>query len=102
MLIVRARPVLQTQLLELREQLEAASVAATQLVEGLSAEQMKQRPLSGAWSVAEGLVHLNLTSTVYLPILTVAIENAHLDRIHGRGPFRMDYKGRILKWMCGQ
>ncbi len=102
MLIVRAQPVLQPQLLELREQLKVASAAATELVDGLSPEQMRQRPRVGAWSVAECLVHLNLTSTAYLPILTVAIENAHLDRIHGQGPFRMDYKGRILKWMCEQ
>ena len=102
MLIVRAQPVLQPQLLELRDQLKVASAAATELVEGLSYEQMKQRPRLGAWSVAECLVHLNLTSTAYLPILTVAIENAYLDRIHGQGPFRMDYKGRILKWMCEQ
>jgi len=100
MLIVRAQPVLPAQLLELREQLKAASAAATELVHGLSREQMRQRPRVKAWSVAECLVHLNLTSTAYLPILTVAIENAHLDRIHGQGPFRMDYKGRILKWMC--
>ena len=99
MLIVRAQPVLPAQLLELREQLKAASAAATELVHGLSREQMRQRPRVKAWSVAECLVHLNLTSTAYLPILTVAIENAHLDRIYGRGPFRMDYKGRILKWM---
>src|SRR5262245_25992020 len=97
--MVHDQPVLHPQLLEIREQLEDASSRAVHLVERLSIEQMKQPPRPRAWSVAECLMHLNLTSTAYLPVLTVSIENAHLDRIHGRGPFRMDFKGR---WMCEQ
>jgi DinB superfamily len=49
--------------------------------------------------VAECLAHLNLTSKSYFSLITMAIENARLDRWYGSAPYRMDWKGYLLWWL---
>ncbi len=89
---------LPTQLAEIQAQFDAAAQKARALVEGLSSEQLTQRPQSNQWSVAECLAHLNITSTEYLPILSAAFEDAPKQQAFGGGTFKMDLMGKLLKW----
>ena len=86
-------------LIEVKRQFEDASRQARAVVEGLSEEEMTHRPQPGRWSVAECLVHLSLTSRAYLPILSSALDGARQQRLFGDGRFKMDIKGRLLKWI---
>ena len=89
---------LAAQLAEIKLQLDAASQRARTLVDGLSPEQMKRRPRPDQWSVAECLVHLNVTSQEFLPILRAAFERAGEERTTGVRTFKLDFMGRLLKW----
>jgi hypothetical protein len=88
---------LSTQLAEVKLKLDAASEKARTLVNGLSSQQMTKRPQQNQWSVAECLVHLNITSREYLPILSAAFEHAPKETSVKR-QFKMDFMGRLLKW----
>jgi hypothetical protein len=46
----------------------------------------------------ECLIHLNLTSKQYIPLLHSAIQQAQKDGMESHGPFRMDWTGRFLSW----
>ena len=89
---------LPSQLAEIQAQFDAASQKAHALVEGLNSEQLTQRPQPNQWSVAECLVHLNITSTEYLPILSASFEDARKQQALGNGTFKMDLMGKLLKW----
>jgi DinB superfamily len=45
--------------------------------------------------MAECLEHMTATTRLYLPILRDALENAP----SGEGPYKMDWRGRLLKWI---
>jgi DinB superfamily len=83
------------QLAELKQQLESCSAAAQNLMEPLADTELKQRPKNQGWSIAECIQHLTATTRLYLPILESALENAPA----GDGPYKMDWKGRLLKWV---
>ncbi|MEW5974770.1 MAG: DinB family protein [Acidobacteriota bacterium] len=95
----RRQPESRAQLNDLQDQLKAAASRAEQLAGGLSGTQLEHRPLRDRWSIAECLKHLTLTSRAYLPIIDCAIEEARLSGLLGGGPFRMDWMGRVLKWV---
>jgi hypothetical protein len=85
------------QLADIVEQLDAATRQALAIVNGLSAEQLTQRPAPDSWSVAECFAHLNITSTEYLPIISEALERAPRET-SATSKFKMDLMGRLLKW----
>ena len=72
------------QLVEIEEQLAAATARVKALAKGVSDEQWQRRPRPGSWSAAECIEHLNLTSVAYLPILEEALGRARDAR--GRPP----------------
>ncbi len=57
------------QLEEIKVQLDAASQKARFIVNSVSFEQLKQRPQPDKWSIAECLVHLNLSSQAEINVL---------------------------------
>ena len=59
---------------------------------------MTVRPASNKWSVAECLVHLNLTSEAYLPVWRAALTEARARGLAGAGPFRLDFWGKVFTW----
>ena len=67
-------------------EIEASSQLARSTVDGLTPRELTQQPGPQSWSVAECLAHLNLTSKAYLPLVTMAIENALLDARYGSAP----------------
>lgn len=83
------------QMTDLRQQFEACSASAKKLMESLSEDQLKERPKSREWSIAECIAHLTLTNELYFPILDVALQTAP----SGGGPYKMDWRGRLLKWV---
>jgi len=68
-------------------------------VAGLSPESIwNTRPAPSQWSVAECLIHLNLTSRAFLPLIEEAITRGHEQALAQKRRYRMDLMGRIL-WM---
>jgi hypothetical protein len=86
------------QLAKLVDQLDDVSDLTRGLVEGLTADQMRLRPDPDRWSVAECLVHLNLCSESFVPLIARACEDAREKQVFGPGPFKLDGLGRLLKW----
>src|SRR6266700_803757 len=83
------------QLAEMKRQFESCSAAAEQLVKSLAEGDLMQRPGNQGWSVAECIQHLTVTTQLYLPILDSSLQGAPA----GSGPYKMDWKGRMLKWV---
>jgi DinB superfamily len=83
------------QLAELKQQFESCSASARALVGSVSPAAFQQRPANGGWSIAECLQHLTATTHLYLPILESALPGAPA----GRGPYKTDWRGRLLKWV---
>ncbi len=83
------------QLAELKQQFGSCSASAHALVAAASPNNFQQRPAKGGWSIAECLQHLTATTHLYLPILQSALQNAPA----GGGPYKMDWRGRLLKWV---
>ena len=86
---------LHPQLADIQHQLNNCTQRAKFVAHGLTPEQLKQRPASGGWSIAECLMHLVLTTDEYLNVADAAFLNAP------RGTaktFKRDLVGRILAW----
>ena len=83
------------QLDEVRAQFEAAAARAKQLLTATSAEALAKRPQPGSWSAAECIAHLTLTNRHYPPLVRGALDTAPM----GDGPYRMDLRGRFLRWI---
>jgi hypothetical protein len=60
---------------------------------------MTRRLDSEQWSIAECLAHLNLSSEAFLLVMRDATEEAHRNGIVGNGPFKMDLRGRAVRWL---
>lgn len=89
---------LNLQLEEIKTQLDAASQKADSIVRGVSFEQLKERPQPDRWSIAECLVHLNLSSEGEINVLNDAYEQNQTKRMYAEKQFKMDLLGRFLKW----
>lgn len=89
---------LNPQLAEIKSQLDAASQRAVSLVDGLNFEQIKQGPQPGEWSIAECLVHLNLSSEAEIEEIDRVLANEPPGKAHVEKPLKMDLLGRFLKW----
>ena len=87
------------QLHTLVQELQANTEKAKSLLNGKPEAEIMKRPPKGGWSAVESIHHLTLTSELYLQRLPPVIEKARQNSLHGNGPFRMDFKGRLLKWV---
>ena len=83
------------QLDEVKAQFDAASSRANQLLTATSAEALTRRPQPDRWSAAECVAHLTLTNAHYPPLLRESLQQAP----PGDGPYRMDLRGRFLRWI---
>ena len=70
------------------------------LVDGLTADQLTQRPEPGKWSIAECLAHLNLTAAVVQPKIAATIEQGKQEKAVGTRPCSPGPLGRLLMWMA--
>ncbi len=58
------------------------------------------RPGPDQWSVAECLIHLNMTSRAFLPLIEDAIRRGRDQGLFGGKRERMDLVGRLLWWIA--
>ena len=61
----------------------------------VSENKINLRTTDTAWSIAECIAHLTATTGLYLPIMSSALTDAPA----GDGPYKMDWRGRMLKWV---
>jgi hypothetical protein len=89
---------LSPQVSRLRDELLAASEKAAALVRSSRPDRLTARPAPDGWSAVECLIHLNLTSKQYIPLIHTAIQLAEQEGKLANGSFHLDWKGRLLAW----
>jgi len=86
---------LQPELVRLKQELLDGRERARRVTEGLPAAAWGTRPPSG-WSIAECLMHLNITSERYVPLLDEALRSLRTRGLLADGPLRRDFVGYLL------
>lgn len=86
---------LSPQLRALAVEFEAARRRAHAVAHGLGADDWGFRPDPERWSIAEQILHLNLASRAYLPVIDEALAAGRANGTCGDGPYRRDFLG----WM---
>jgi hypothetical protein len=81
-----------------KEQYLLARERLRRLCMGLTDETWAARPPQGGWSIAECVVHLNLTTDAYLPKIDDAIADGVRRGLRGSGPFSRGLIGSLLIW----
>jgi hypothetical protein len=82
------------------DDLNEARRRAQELVVGLTPEQLLRRPDPGKWSIAECIVHLNITAATVQKLMASAIEQGKNQQVFSKGPFSIGPKGRLLVWIA--
>jgi hypothetical protein len=90
---------LHPQLAEIIRQLDETSEFARQLAGNLDGNQLRQRPRSDKWSVAECLVHLSLSAEAELVVLDDVLARTGEESSSNEVKYKMDFFGSFLKWM---
>jgi hypothetical protein len=65
----------------------------------LTAERWSARTAANEWSVAECVIHLNLTSRAFVPLIREALGRGRDQRLFAAGPYRRDLTGWFVSWM---
>jgi hypothetical protein len=89
---------LQPELVRLKQELLDARERARRLTEGLPPSAWGTQPAPGAWSIAECLMHLNITSERYVPLLDEGIRALRARGLLADGSLRRDLVGFALSW----
>jgi hypothetical protein len=63
---------------------------------GLPAGIWTLRPAPERWSIAEQILHLNLASQAYVPVVEEALARGRDNGLFGDGPYRRDFLGWML------
>ncbi|MDX6404793.1 MAG: hypothetical protein QOH70_2248 [Blastocatellia bacterium] len=87
------------QLVNLADKFDLASDLVRHLVDGLSIEQLTLQLDPRQWCIAACLVHLNLSSETFLTVIAHASDDAHRNGVVGGGPYKMDLRGRAVRWI---
>ena len=87
------------QLERIAGELADARRRAHEMAATLTAASWGTRPAQDQWSVAECLIHLNLTSRPFLPLIGDAIAKGRELKLLGSGPFRRDPVGWFVNWI---
>lgn len=83
-----------------RKELQDIRRRTEQLLGDLNGEQLVQRPHPAQWSIAECLLHLNLTAKIVQPRLGAALKRGRENKIVGRGPFEAGLFARMFKFLA--
>ena len=83
---------------EVEKELNEATRRAWTLVQSTDPRLFTVRPNPNSWSAAECLSHLSISTESFLPVLTLAINDARKRNIVGKKPPKMDLIGRVLRW----
>jgi len=87
---------LQPELVRLKQELLEARERARRLTEGLPASAWGAGTASGGWSIAQCLMHLNITSEWYVPRLDEALGSLKARGLLADGVLRRDLSGYLL------
>ena len=87
---------LHPELAEYQRQFGANRREAAELCAGLNSVQVNWRPERTRWSIAECLVHLNVSADVYTRQIGIAIEQGRARGLTAPGPFRY---GSLSRWL---
>ena len=79
-----------------RKQFEKIKKDAEILLAGLSDGQFNWQPEPGRWSMAQCILHLNMTARIYIPMMDAVMERARAQGLFGHGPFRHGWLGNWL------
>lgn len=90
---------MQKQLAALVDSLESAQQKLRSLSDRVSSAQFTRHPGPDAWSAADCVEHLNLTSRAYVPLVRTAIAEARSLQTGHSGSYSMDIPGRLLAFM---
>ena len=90
---------MQKQLAVLVDSFESAQRDLRSLSDRVSSAQFTKHPAPDAWSAADCVEHLNLTSRAYVPLLRTAITEARLLRKEPSQQYSMDILGRVFAFM---
>jgi len=82
----------------LTRQLDEATARAERLVAATSAQKLATRPSPAAWSAAECLAHLVLTTDAYLPLLDAALASAPAGVMSDEQRYKPGLIGGLLAW----
>jgi hypothetical protein len=82
------------------QEIQEARQRAEALLVGLTPEQFTTQPEAGKWSVAECILHLNVTASVIQRLMESAMAQGRQDKKLGPGPFHIGLKGRLLIWIA--
>jgi hypothetical protein len=82
------------------QEIQEARQRAEALLVGLTPEQFTIQPEAGKWSVAECILHLNVTASVMQRLMESAMAQGRQDKKLGPGPFHIGLKGRLLIWIA--
>lgn len=83
---------------DLERRITACSERAVRLFDTHAPDALRRRPRDGAWSAAECVVHLTLTSAATVPLVEAAIAELTAASARRSSPSRMDWLGRLLNW----
>ena len=86
------------QLAQLVRELEAASAHAKRLAASADDRTFATKPAPAAWSAAECLAHLTITSRSMLPEIDRAIGSEASRHWPDDRPYRMSFLGALLRW----
>ena len=81
-------------------QLDAARDHLRVVAEKISPGRWVVRADPNRWSVGECVVHLNLTSAAYIPLIRAALDHPSTGPSHGRA-YRRDFIGLMLGYAVG-
>ena len=90
---------LQPELVHIKQELLDARERARRVAEGLAPSHWGAPPPSGGWSIAECLMHLNIASERYMPVIDEATRLLRSRGLKASGPLRRDLVGWLLSKM---
>jgi hypothetical protein len=90
---------MQKQLAALVASLESAQGKLRSLADKVSDSNWIRKPESQAWSAADCVEHLNMTSRAYVPLLREAINRARLMNAAPTDSYHTDFAGRVMAFM---
>lgn len=88
-----------TTLHQLEDQFSELAARFQALVHSSTDDLCCSPPAPGAWSAAQCIRHLNISSDAYFPIWQQVIANASPRRVEMNAPYATDFWGRLLPWI---
>ena len=79
------------------KELDEATRRAWSLVHSTDGRMFTVRPHPSSWSAAECIAHLSMSTEMFLPVISAAMDEARRRGLKPRPP-RMDLLGRTLRW----